>query len=47
MGATSVLLARVPRRTDGKKDWPPALKALFVAETLLEGETVYAVAKRY
>ena len=47
MGATSEFLARVPRRTDGKRDWPPELKARIVAETLIEGDTVKAVAKRY
>lgn len=47
MGATSEFLARVPRRADGKRDWPPELKARIVAETLIEGETVNAVAKRY
>ncbi len=47
MGATSEFLARVPRRSDGKRDWPPELKARIVAETLIEGETVKAVAKRY
>lgn len=47
MGATSEFLARLPRRADGKRDWPPELKALIVAETLIEGETVNAVAKRY
>jgi len=47
MGATSEFLARVPRRTDGKRDWPPELKARIVAETLIKGETVKAVAKRY
>ncbi|MDC0739707.1 transposase [Cognatishimia sp. SS12] len=47
MGATSEFLARLPRRADGKRDWPPELKARIVAETLLEGETVNAVAKRY
>jgi len=47
MGATSEFLARVPRRTDGKRDWPPELKARIVAETLIEGETIKAVAKRY
>ncbi|MBO9398121.1 transposase [Shimia sp. R9_2] len=47
MGATSEFLARVPRRADGKRDWPPELKARIVAETLIEGDTVNAVAKRY
>lgn len=47
MGATSEVLARVPRRADGKRNWPPDLKARIVAETLIEGETVNAVAKRY
>ena len=47
MGATSEFLARVPRRADGKRSWPPELKARIVAETLIGGETVKAVAKRY
>ena len=47
MGATSEFLARVPRRADGKRNWPPEVKARIVAETLIEGETVNAVAKRY
>lgn len=47
MGATSEFLARVPRRSDGKRNWPRELKARIVAETLVEGETVNAVAKRY
>ncbi len=47
MGATSEFLARVLRRSDGKRDWPPELKARIVAETLIEGETVNAIAKRY
>ncbi len=47
MGARSEFLAMVPRRADGKRDWPPELKARIVAETLIEGETVNAVAKRY
>jgi transposase len=47
MGATSEFLAIVPRRADGKRNWPPELKARIVAETLIDGETVKAVAKRY
>ena len=47
MGATSEFLARVPRRADGKRNWPSELKARIVAETLIEGETVKSVAKRY
>jgi len=47
MGAISEFLASVPRRADGKRNWPPDLKALIVAETLIEGETVKAVAQRY
>ena len=47
MGATSEFLALLPRRADGKRTWPPELKAQVVAETLIEGETVNAVTKRY
>ncbi len=47
MGATSEFLARMPRRADGKRNWPSEVKAQVVAETLIEGETVKAVAKRY
>ena len=47
MGAISEFLAMVPRRADGKRNWPPELKARIVAETLIEGETVKAVAQRY
>ena len=47
MGALSEFLASVPRRADGKRNWPPELKTRIVAETLIEGETVKAVAKRY
>ena len=47
MGATNEFLARIPRRKDGKRNWPIELKARIVAETLIEGETVSAVSKRY
>ena len=47
MGAISEFLASVPRRADGKRNWPSELKARIVAETLIEGETVKAVAQRY
>ena len=47
MGATNEFLARTPRRADGKRDWPLELKVRIVAETLIEGETVNGVAKRY
>jgi transposase len=47
MGAISEFLAMVPRRADGKRNWPPELKARIVAETLIEGESVNGVAKRY
>ena len=47
MGATIEFLAMVPRRADGKRNWPSELKARIVAVTLIAGETVKAVAKRY
>ena len=47
MGATSEFLTPAPRRSDGKREWPLDLKARIVAETLIEGETVKGVARRY
>ncbi|MEP1883265.1 MAG: transposase [Sulfitobacter dubius] len=47
MGATSEFLTPVPRRSDGKREWPLDLKARVVAETLIAGETVKGVAGRY
>lgn len=47
MGATSKFLARIPRRVDGKRNWPTELKAQIVAETLIEGASVNAVAMQY
>ena len=47
MGATNEYLTRIPRRADGKRNWPTEPKARIVAETLIEGETVKAVSERY
>ena len=47
LGATSALLARVLQWVDDKRNWPPDLKARIVAEMLIQGEPVNAVAKRY
>jgi hypothetical protein len=32
MGASNEFLARIPRRKDGKRNWPNELKARIVAE---------------
>ena len=40
-------MASLPRRADGKQDWPSELEARIIAETLIEGETVKSVAQRY
>ena len=47
MVATNEFLTRVPRSSGGARRWPVELKARIVAETLIEGATVKAVAKRY
>jgi transposase len=47
MEATNEFLTRIPRGSDGKRRWPFELKARIVAETLIEGASVNAVAKRY
>jgi len=47
MEATNEFLTKTPRGSDGKRRWPLELKARIVAETLIEGATVNAVAKRY
>ena len=47
MEATNEFLTRLPRSSGGVRCWPFELKAQIVAETLIGGATVKAVAKRY
>ena len=47
MVATNEFLTGVPCSSGGARRWPIELKARIVAETLIEGATVKAVAKRY
>ena len=47
MVATNEFLTGVPCSSGGARRWPIELKAQIVAETLIEGATVKAVAKRY
>lgn len=39
--------AGIPRRKDGKRNWPNELKARIVAATLVKDATVISVSKRY
>ncbi len=47
MVASNEFLAKIPQRSDGKRNWPNELKARIVAETLIKDATVVGVAKRY
>ena len=47
MVATNEFRARILRRADGQRDWPTELKARIIAETLIEGTTVKALATQY
>ena len=45
MVATNEFLTGVPRSSGGARRWPVELRARIVAETLIQGATVKAVAK--
>ena len=45
MGVASEFLTSLPRRADGKRNWPAELKARIVEETLIDGETDNTAAK--
>jgi transposase len=47
METINELLVGVRRGPDGKRRWPDEVKAHIVAETLMDGATVKAVAERY
>ena len=47
METRNELLVDVPRGPNGHRRWPDAVNARIVAETLIEGMTVKAFAKRY
>jgi len=47
METMNALLVDVPRGSNGHRRWPDAVKARIVAETLVEGNTVKAVAERH
>ena len=47
MEARNEFLEQIPRRSDGTQRWSLDLKARIVAKTLIKGETVSGVSKRY